>query len=111
MVESGERFVVYPSPIGRMISTVVLVRPGRTCGGPLAPAQNRRFVIACVGPGPTTTTAEAGLVSGEGDGLASSYPLRMCCVLAVGCGEPKIVMGQPMKLGFVLPTIEGRQNA
>jgi hypothetical protein len=33
----------------------------------------------------------------------------MCCVLAVGCGEPKIVMGQPMKLGFVLPTIEGRQ--
>jgi hypothetical protein len=58
-----------PSPIGRMISTLVPVRPGRTCAGTPSPTQNRRSATAFGGPGPTTTTAEPGRGSGEGGGL------------------------------------------
>ena len=44
-----------PHPLHEMISTVVPVRPGRTCAGTPSPTQNRRYATASGGPGPTTT--------------------------------------------------------
>jgi hypothetical protein len=57
-----------------MISTLVPVRPDRTCAGTPSPTQNRRSATAFGGPGPTTTTAEPGRAAVRllGAGCASS---------------------------------------
>lgn len=57
-----------PSPIGRMISTVVSVRQGRTCAGTPSPTQNRRY-----GRPPRGRSVQTGRCA-----LAARHPNEQC---------------------------------